>query len=64
MEDAKKKSSSQAAGKPGKAPNEVMAGLRKQPGIMNLGGKNATKRERTKNTGRDTIEDTFGRDYW
>lgn len=44
MEDAKKKGTGQAAGKPGKSPSQVTAGLRKQPAIMNLGGKNAAKK--------------------
>lgn len=43
MED-KKKCSTQAAGKPGKVPKEIYVGLRKQPAIMNLGGKNAAKK--------------------
>lgn len=46
MEDKKKKPTGQAAGKPGKASNEVMAGLRKQPAIMNLAGKKVSNKGR------------------
>ena len=45
MED-KKKSTKQAAGKPGKAPNQVVAGLRKQPAVMNLAGKKPNNKGR------------------
>lgn len=46
MEDAKKKSTNPAAGKPGKPANEIYTGLRKQPTVMNLGGKNAARKNK------------------
>ena len=45
MDDKKKpKLTPQPAGKPGKTSNEVAAGLRKTPAILNLGGNNAAKK--------------------
>lgn len=43
MQD-KKKNTGKSAGTPGKAPSQIIAGLRKTPAIMNLGGKLASKR--------------------
>jgi hypothetical protein len=48
MEDKK---STPSAGKPGKAPNEVMAGLRKIPAVQNLAGNKGPKLRRGTNRG-------------